>query len=152
MSETERIVFESAKFGTVSVDPASVVTFPRGLPGFEGLRRFGLVEVEEEAPFARLLSLEEPRVGFVILDPLLVWADYAPPIGDEDLRGLGIEREEQLALYCVVTLNPEPTRVTANLKGPICINAQTMQARQLILVDDRYHTKHPLMGEGRQAP
>ncbi len=152
MSESNRIVFENVKFGQVSVDPASVVTFPRGLPGFEALRRFGWVQIEEEAPFVRLLSIEDSRVGFVLLAPALVWPEYAPVIGDEDLLALGIQRVEQVGLYCIITLSADPARVTANLKGPICVNLETMQARQLILVDDRYHTKHPLMGEGRQAP
>ena len=93
----------------------------------------------------RLLSLDEPRLGFVILNPMLIWSDYDPDIGKEDLEGLGIEKVEQLAVYCIVTLSDIPQHVTANLRGPICINTDTMRAKQMILVDERYHTKHSII-------
>ena len=145
MSESEKIVFENVKFGQVTIDASSVLTFPHGLPGFERFREFGLVEIEEESPFLRLLSLEEQRLGFVIFNPMLVWPDYNPGISQEDLQGLGITRADQIAVYCIVTLSKVPSEVTTNLKGPICINTETMQGKQMILVDDQYHTKHSIL-------
>jgi flagellar assembly factor FliW len=145
MSESEELVFENVKFGQVRVDRSSVVTFARGLPGFERAREFGLVEVAEESPFLRLLSVDEPKLGFVLVDPTLVWADYDPEITEGDLAGLDVTRAEQLAVYCIVTLSEQSDQVTANLKGPICINTDNMLAKQMILVDDRYHTKHALL-------
>jgi flagellar assembly factor FliW len=145
MSESEQIVFESTKFGQVSIDRSSVLTFPHGLPGFERSREFGLVEVEEESPFLRLLSLEEPRLGFVLVDPTVVWPEYDPAITEDDMGGLEVTELSQVAIYCVVTLSDAPDQVTANLKGPICINTEKLLAKQLILVADRYHTKHALL-------
>lgn len=151
MSEPEKIVFSNVKFGEVAIEPCSVLEFPQGLPGFERFKRYGLVEIEEEAPFLRLLSLEEPRLGFVIINPMLVWPDYNPDIGPADLQSLAILRAEDMALYCIVTLSSAPSEVTANLKGPLCMNTASMRARQLILVDDRYHTKHSILSAGQQA-
>ena len=145
MTETDTVTFTNAKFGEVTVATASILTFPEGVPGFERLKRYGLVQVDDEAPFMRLLSVDEPGVGFVILNPTLIWTDYDPKIGREDLEGLGIQSDEDLGMYCIVTLSPEPSRVTANLKGPIAINTKTMAARQMILVDERYTTKHSLL-------
>jgi flagellar assembly factor FliW len=150
MSEGEKIKFHNAKFGEVTIDRQDVLSFPQGLPGFERYKHYGLVEIEEEVPFLRLLSTEEPRLGFVLINPVLVWPDYEPGISPEDLEGLGITRAEQLAIYCIVTLSSKPEEVTANLKGPICINTETMQARQMILVDDRYTTKHAILAVQQQ--
>ncbi len=145
MSESDKLAFQNAKFGEVTVDRANVLNFSQGLPGFERHRDYGLVEVEEEVPLLRLLSIDEPSLGFVIVDPMLFWSEYDPEIGEEDLQGLGISRVEQLAIYCIVTLSSEPGQVTVNLKGPICINTETMQAKQMILVDERYSTKHSIL-------
>jgi flagellar assembly factor FliW len=144
-AEAQTITFTNVKFGEVTVDRSDVLEFPYGLPGFERFKQFGLVELEEEAPFLRLLSLDEPRLGFVLLNPMLIWPDYDPDIGREDLQGLGIERVEQLAVYSIVTLSYIPQNVTANLRGPICINTETMKAKQMILVDERYQTKHSII-------
>ena len=144
-AEVQTVTFNNAKFGEVTIDCRDLLEFPYGLPGFERFKQYGLIEIEEEAPFLRLLSLDEPRLGFVILNPVLIWPDYNPDIGREDLEGLGIEKVEQLAIYCIVTLSDTPQNVTANLRGPICINTETMKAKQMILVDERYQTKHSIM-------
>jgi flagellar assembly factor FliW len=149
MSDPEKTSFQHAKFGEVTVGRDEIVTFPNGLPGFERCRRYGLIALEEESPFLRLLSMDNPSVGFVLINPLLVWADYNPQIGVEDLEGLEITSPEEMAIYCIVTLSPVPQQVTANLKGPILINARTQQARQMILVDERYHTKHSILAAGQ---
>lgn len=151
MSDPDKTSFQHAKFGEVTVSRDEIVTFPNGLPGFERCRRYGLIALEEESPFLRLLSMDNPSVGFVLINPLLIWADYNPQIGKEDLEGLEIASSEELAIYCIVTLSPVPQQVTANLKGPILINARTQQARQMILVDERYHTKHSILAAGQTS-
>lgn len=151
MSELDKVTFSNAKFGEMTVDPTSILTFPNGLPGFERLMRYGLLTIEEEAPFLRLLSVDDPTVGFVLLNPMLIWEDYNPGISAEDLQGLEIEGPDEMAMYCIVTLSPVPQEVTANLKGPITVNTRTMTARQMILTDDSYHTKHSLLAASKQA-
>ena len=145
MSESEKVSFQNIKFGEVSVERESIITFSNGIPGFERAKEFGLVAVEEEDPFLRLLSTQESSLGFVIVNPMLIWADYDPEIGDDELDGLDIARVEDLEVYCLVTLSKVPQDVTVNLKGPICINTQTMKGKQLILLDDRYQTKHSIL-------
>ena len=143
--ETEKLTFHNAKFGEMTVDREAVVTFPFGLPGFERFKEYGMITLEEETPFIRLLSIEEPGLGFVLLNPLLIWPDYDPNISEDDLVGLELEGPEDLAVYSMVTLSPSPEEVTANLKGPVCINMRLMKAKQMILMNERYNTKHVLM-------
>ena len=144
-ADKDRIVFEHLRFGQVSIAPSELLTFPQGLPGFERFTRYGLVEIPAESPFLRLLSVEDPRLGFVLVDPRLAGDVYDPDLDAGELRELGIIRPEQLAIYCIVTLSPVPEQVTVNLKGPLCINVETMQGKQLILIDDRYRIKHALL-------
>ncbi|MFC1525848.1 flagellar assembly protein FliW [Candidatus Latescibacterota bacterium] len=149
-AEADTVTFSNAKFGDVTVASTSIVTFPDGVPGFERCKRFGLVSIDDEAPFLRLLSVDEPTVGFVILNPMMLWKDYNPGMGSEDLEGLDVQSPDDLEMYCIVTLSDVPENVTANLKGPIAINTRAMTARQLILMDDRYHTKHALLAASRE--
>ena len=152
MSDSDKIIFENVKFGEVSVQRDSVVTFTTGIPGFERFTDYGLVAVDEEDPFLRLLSIEEPRLGFVIVNPMLIWADYNPEITKDDLESLAISKPDEMEVYCVVTLSEVADEVTVNLKGPICVNSTTMKAKQLILVDDRYQTKHSILEATTAAP
>jgi len=147
---TESTTFQNARFGEMTVDATSIATFPDGIPGFERCKRYGLVSLDEEAPFLRLLSIDEPAVGFVIVDPTLLWGDYDPEVGPEEVEGLDVRDVAEVEVYCIVTLSEQADLVTANLKGPIAINTRTMMARQIILMDDRYHTKHPLLVANRE--
>ncbi len=147
---SDRVTFTNVKFGEVTVEAASIVHFPEGVPGFERLKRYGLVQVDDEAPFLRLLSLDEPAVAFVILNPMLIWPDYKPQLAQEELQGLELANDEDLELYCIVTLNSDAKHVTVNLKGPIAINTVSMTARQIILMDDKYSTKHALLDVSKQ--
>lgn len=147
---SDRVTFTNVKFGEVTVEAASILHFPEGVPGFERLKRYGLVQVDEEAPFLRLLSLDEPAVAFVILNPMLIWPDYKPQLAQEELQGLELANDEDLELYCIVTLNSDAKHVTVNLKGPIAINTVSMTARQIILMDDKHSTKHALLDVSKQ--
>ena len=151
MSQGEKLSFQSAKYGEITLEQGSVVMFPEGVPGFERFKQYGLLEVEEEMPFLRLLSTDEPDLGFVLINPMLIWPDYNPQLGEEDLEGLEIQEAEEMAVYCIVTLSKVPQEVTVNLKGPIFLNTRTMNARQMILMDERYHTKHSIMGTSQES-
>ena len=151
MSDSDKIVFENVKFGEVTVQRDSVISFTHGIPGFERFTEYGLVSVEEEEPFLRLLSIEEPSLGFVLVNPMLLWPDYNPEITKDDLNALAITSADEMEIYCVVTLSQVAEEITVNLKGPICVNTATMKAKQLILVDDRYETKRSILEDSTAA-
>ncbi|OGG53396.1 MAG: hypothetical protein A3F84_20365 [Candidatus Handelsmanbacteria bacterium RIFCSPLOWO2_12_FULL_64_10] len=148
MSQDGEIRFTNVRFGEVAVPPDRIVTFPNGLPGFERCREFAILEDEESAPFYWMLSAENPRLAFVLIDPFLVWPDYTPRISRDDLKSLSIAKQEDALVYAIVTLSREVKEVTANLSGPLLINAANRTAKQLALLDDRYTTKHRVLHGG----
>ena len=145
MSQDGEIRFTNVRFGEVTVPETRVITFSNGLPGFERCRQFAILEHEESAPFYWLLSVENPRLAFVLLDPFLSWPDYNPRISRDDLKSLQIEKQEDSLLYVIVTLASDVREVTANLSGPLLINAANRLAKQLALLDERFTTKHRIL-------
>ena len=53
----------TSRFGELEIPGEKVITFPWGLPGFEGLRGFVLLPVEDTPPFS-WLSLRFPHCLF----------------------------------------------------------------------------------------
>ena len=123
-----------------------VITFPDGVPGFEGYKQYALFDDPESQPFQWLLSTENPQLGFVVVNPTYIWSDYSPKISRDDLTTLEVQNADNLLIFSIVTLADDPTQVTANLSGPIVINSANRKARQLALLDDRYATKHKILG------
>jgi len=105
-------------FGKITINADQVLQFAEGLPGFEMLRRFTLVDLEQTRPFIWLQSLEQD-VALPLISPFMIQPDYSPDIDDAALAQLDLVSEEDLMVYAVVVIPPDVTRMTANLAAPV---------------------------------
>ena len=138
-------VVQSKRWGELRIRIEDVIQFPRGLLGFESFKQYAIYEVEEHKPFQWLICLEQPEIAFVIINPLIFYSTYRPKISKRDLKELSVTSPHLLKIYSLVTLSDDPRRVTTNLSGPILLNTQTRLAKQIILLDEAYSTKYPIM-------
>ncbi len=114
------------------------------LPGFHGLRRFVLVQFDENGLLFDLRSLDQPTVRFVVVPSVAFFPDYAPEIDGATLSQLGIDSSEQAWLLLIVTIGVDVSDSTANLRAPLLVNLATKEAIQVVLADDRLSLRTPL--------
>ncbi|MBC7324390.1 MAG: flagellar assembly protein FliW [Moorella sp. (in: Bacteria)] len=130
-----------------------VITFPAGLPGLPAdLTGFELMAVAEDSPFFFLQSLQDENIGFILINPFALFPDYEFDLPDEEVRALGVNSPDQVAVFCIVNASRGLAHATVNLLAPVVVNAATGTARQVVLVNGRYSIRHPLSGlrpEGR---
>lgn len=139
---------QTTRFGItdqVSVSDAALLSFPHGLPGFEELRRFALVEEPGYLPFCWLQSLDDPAIGFTLLDPFLLRPDYDFELGDADVALLGLEDGTLPRVFSVLVVPSDLRGMTANLKAPVIVNPRSRLAKQVILTDERYPLRQPVL-------
>ena len=128
-------------FGKIELNPDNVLTFERGVLGFEGLSNFVLLGKPEDVLFW-LQSTEEEEVAFVVIDPQMVIPEYQPDIQIDDLKDLEVDENcVDLLVYAIVSVPKEVKKMTANLKAPIVINTKNNKAKQIVLNNDRYQIK-----------
>ena len=131
-----------ADLPTDAADHALV--FPDGLVGCPDWRRFVLMSAEDEAlPVATLVSLDDPAVELLVTDPRLLLPDYDLKLSVEDRASIGLQADAHPVVYCTLTLAADGL-ITANLLGPLVIDPRTRQARQVVLTDSGYSTRHPV--------
>jgi len=142
---------QTTRFGTVEVDAERVITFDTGLLGFTGFKRYVLLQPDDDAVFFWLQSCDDPALAFVVTDPALWVADYEATIRREQMEELGLERIEDAQVFVIV--NRYDRSLTANLQGPLVVNAASKRAVQLVLADRRWTTRHEIvqLGADRQA-
>lgn len=128
-------VIDTHQFGQVEVEPKHIYTFSDGLLGFETLKEFVLISEAASEPFKWLISIEEPLVGFPLLNPWYIDIGYDP--------GSDFDSSRDVA-FVVVTLNGEDGLMHANMKAPIVLNAKKQTGTQIILPSDRYSTNYVL--------
>ena len=116
-------------FGKITFDEKDLLHFPDGLYGYEQHHQYIVWGNEQYKPFQWLICLDEPQLMFPVIDPKLVYMDYAP-------RQLGGEVKNPMLV--IVTMGKTVESVTANLRAPIVIQKRKRQARQIILTDSIY--------------
>ncbi len=131
-------------FGDIEIQGEKVITFKEGIPGFEDLKEFILIE-EKDSVFHYLQSVEDEQICFVIADPYYFKKDYKPTIKESYFEKLGGGDNEVFSLYVIVTLKDQVENSTLNLAGPLLIHVENRQGVQVITEDADYTTRHKLL-------
>lgn len=121
-----------------------VITFPRGILGFEECRTFRLERNPEWEPLAKLQSVEQPRLSFVVAPPRLFLTDFCVRIDPLEVAELDIQDVDDTEMWAIVTVPDDPRRMSANLQGPIVVNRANGKGKQVVLTRSHYSTQHPM--------
>ncbi|WP_338449520.1 flagellar assembly protein FliW [Niallia oryzisoli] len=138
---------QSKYHGEITVHKEDILYFEKGIPGFPYESQFVLIPLTEDGLFQVLQSTVNAEVGFITTDPFFFKQDYDFEVDDAVVEGLGIEHEKDVKVVVIITPQEPFNRSTANLQAPIVINTANNNARQVILNNTNYLTKHPLFAE-----
>ena len=125
---------QTSRFGEVDVPEESIVMFPLGLVGLPRHTRYVVFDVEHNAGYQWLQSLDDPTLAFVIVQADLIQPDFQAQVAEESLADLDVAPDESLAIKVIVSIpQGRPDQATANLRAPIVVNLRTRKAKQIIL-------------------
>ena len=130
--------------GIMVYEADEIITFEKGIPGFQNLKKFFIKEIGEDSPFSILQSIEDKEIGFILISPFLVYENYEINLSEEITNNLKISSSNEVLLYSIVTLSSNTKEITANLKAPIVINLNTKKAEQYIIDKDTYKIKEKI--------
>lgn len=121
------------------------ISFKKGILGFEGCKNFEVTEIKENPLFKVLKSDEEEDFNLVVVSPFEVEKNYEFEISEEVIESLNIVSPSDIIVYSTVTINTDINKTTINLRAPIIINTKNNLAEQVILKNESYKIKHPLL-------
>ncbi len=133
-------------FGEVEIDEDKIITFDRGIIGFENLRKFTLIyniENGDNSSVEWLQSVENQSVALPVMMPSIVVPDYNPKVEDELLTPLGELKCDNVYVFVTLTVPKDITKMSINLKAPIIINSTTKKGCQVIAESD-HPVKFPI--------
>ena len=137
---------ETKPYGTVEVDERQKILFPYGILGFEKLKHYVLLDARQQ-PFYWLQSCDAVEVAFVLINPRIFQPEYILEIPTEELEEIGIKKVEDALDFVIVTIPEDPSKMTANLQGPIIVNRNTRVGRQSISLNLKWMVRHVIMEE-----
>ncbi|MDD6798144.1 MAG: flagellar assembly protein FliW [Bacteroides sp.] len=142
------MIVETKWFGTIEVGDEKIITFDKGIMGFENHKKFTIVynsEKEDAKTIMWLQSLDEKNLALPVMAPEIVYPQYDPIVEDELLKSIGDDiQNADLVVLVTVTVPQDLTKMTCNLKAPIIINVDTLKGCQLIADNDEYVVKYPI--------
>lgn len=138
-------------FGEVEYDDDAVLTFPKGLFGFEDERKFLMLPFSGNGTLFSLQSLQTAGLAFVVMDPFALSEGYEPDVPDGELASIDLEDGEPLHVYTLCAVRDPVAESTVNLKCPVVVNAAKRLAVQVILEEGDYGMRHALAEFGKGA-
>ncbi|MFZ6031813.1 MAG: flagellar assembly protein FliW [Melioribacter sp.] len=123
---------KTKQFGEIEFSDDLILNFKEGLVGFETLRKFILIKPEDTL-FYWLNSVENPDIAFPLFGLRLIDEEY-PQVENHEAFG-------------IVILNPDPLKITVNMKAPVYVNQENKTGYQKILDDEKYSLYYNLFTE-----
>lgn len=144
------MLIETSRFGPIEVDEEKLIQFPEGLFGFPDAHRFALLQTAPDPALYWLQSADDPVLAFVVCDPCVFVPDYQVPVRKDDVAALELRDLDDCQVLAIV--NRVDAELTANLLGPLVIGVHSRKARQIVLSDKRYGTRHRLVPRAPALP
>jgi flagellar assembly factor FliW len=137
----------TSRFGKIGIADEEIITFDEGLLGFEDYHRYVVLNTDDGSPFRWLQCVDDGNLAFVIIEPLSFMFEYDLEISDSDAEFIALKRAEDAVLYVIVSIPQNPKDMTANLQGPLVINAANRKGRQIISSNSRHSVKARILDE-----
>lgn len=137
----------TSRFGKIEICEDEIVIFEEGLLGFGDYHQYIILNADDGSPFRWLQCVDDGNLAFVIIEPLSFMFEYDIEISDADAKFIGLERAEDAVLYVIVSIPANPSDMTANLQGPVVINAANRKGRQVISSNSRHSVKVRILDE-----
>ena len=102
------------------------------------------MENDSIAPFHLLQSSEMKEVGFLVLEPSAVMADYYSRIPAREWESIGLSASDPHLAFVICVIGPTPKDSTGNFQAPLIVNYKKMIGRQVILTDAALSVRQPL--------
>lgn len=139
-------IFKTSQFGEITYQEKDIIKTPKGIFGFGGYKKYVIIKKEEDLPFLWFQSIENPKLAFVITDPLIFFPTYKIIPDKSDLDELKVSDPKELKIYVIVTIPPKSSDLSsANLIAPLVINPRINLAKQLVLPRSPYTLKHYIL-------
>lgn len=128
---------ETTRFGTLDIDPESIITFTQPILGFQEYRRY-ILQPGPSEHLTWLQSTDSPSLAFILMDPRAIAPDYTVDLRQNELSELAVASVADLEVYTLIVVPQDPSKVRTNLRAPILINTKHRLGKQTILDHSNY--------------
>ena len=127
------MLIDTDRFGCFDTKDSKLIEFPSGIPGFEDLHHFIILEIAQTKPIYWLQSTENKYIALPVILTFEILDDYYIDIRENELEDLFVESQNDLLVMNVVVIPDQVDQMTVNLAAPIVINTKRGIGKQIII-------------------
>src|SRR5690606_3714461 len=137
---------QTSQFGEIELTDDRVLTFTKGIPGFEEMKKYVLLPADEssDSPFFFLQSIESAELSFFLVDPFSFFPEYDIKLEEQLVERLELEEPTDAIVLSTVSVTGDMKDATTNLKAPLVINNRKKLGMQIVLDNKTYQIKQRL--------
>lgn len=142
----DRFVIVS-RFGSIEVDPKSIVHFRSGLLGFGDAKEFVLIDLDNPKyqNFRVLQCVTEPELAFIVFPPSLDGGLIERADIEAAADAVQFPKQDVIVLLLVtVRRNGENSALSVNLRAPVLIDPTRFVGVQYVMPNDKYPVRFSL--------
>ena len=115
-------------FGNQTIDSDSIITFPKGIPGFDDLKHYKLFHKEGSDKIFWLQSVKDERLSFSVTQPGHFKINYRFMLTDDEQATLQADETSELIFLILLhqeenqTSSDQQPTVKGSINSPLVIN------------------------------
>ncbi len=129
-----------------SIPLETVITFPKGIPGFEEYTTFKIFHKDDGKVSAYWLeSCDDPEVTFTLVDPTAYDLNYDIYLDDGEVEIIEADNPLDIGVFLILKKDEENYKkagLGANTGGPLIINVQKQLGLQKVIKHHKNMTVH----------
>ena len=130
------MLIETSRFGTLDLEEKVFIEFPWGIPGFEQVKRYVILE-HRQGPFQWLQAVDEPGLAFVVCKPEVLGFQYCVP--PEKGAPISLKASADLVVLVMVSFDREQKRISPHRRGPLLFNSSSRLAYQWSMDEEEFN-------------
>lgn len=124
----------TSRFGKIQVSEERIFFFPRGLIGFEHLKRYARIDSAKGPAVQWLQSLDDPETAFLISEPTTYLSSFELRVWESDAsqaqrEGLDLEKLETLTILHV---DRAEQRIYVHVQAPLLLDPDSRKGVQVL--------------------
>jgi len=120
---------KSKAFGEQQINSDTIISFPKGIPGFEDQTQFQLFHQEDNTIVFLLQSTTDENIAFSVAHPSNFNINYQFLLTDEEVSTLDMQPTDELLILLILhkdenSSEPNLPTVKGSIKSPLLINIE----------------------------
>lgn len=124
----------TSRFGTIQVAPERIFFFPRGLIGFEHLKRYARLDSKKGRVIQWLQALEDPETAFLVSEPRTYLPSFELKIGKSDASQALVEGvdPEKLETLTILHVDRAQNLLHIHVQAPLLLDPVSRRGVQVL--------------------